>query len=178
MSHHISAPTSRFSSIRVRQAFIGKKCVFTSQLLVKICQLKQLTFYLALWKIPENSSSEAKVWAINSVFAQEINQFHIAESEKFYRSSKSSESWLEKLRATKLMIRWGLTCACNGMLNRLFNPHVRWKWHRGNYGNAEDSLDSLLSVSKSLATSYPPSPQKKIASTLLSENFRFPLLIQ
>ena len=30
MGHRISAPTARFSLIRVRQAFIGKQCGFTS----------------------------------------------------------------------------------------------------------------------------------------------------
>ena len=55
MGHHTSAPTSRFSSIRVKQAFIGMECEFTSQLLVKICPLKQLKYYQALPKITENS---------------------------------------------------------------------------------------------------------------------------
>ena len=53
--------------------------------------------------------------------------------------------------------------AYNGVSDRLFKPHVRWKSDRGNYGYTEDSLESLLLVSKILATLYFP---KKIVPTL------------
>ena len=52
----------------------------------KICPLKQLQYYLALAKVPENSEefifrglSRGK----NSVCAQKLNRFHKAEFERF-----------------------------------------------------------------------------------------------
>ena len=92
-------------------------------LLVKICPLKQLKLYLGLSKISENSEefifrslSRGKKFSC----AIEINWFPIAESEKFYWSSKSSESWLAKLRATQLMIRWGLTYCIQPCVRQTF----------------------------------------------------------
>ena len=130
-------------------------------LLVKVCPLKRFKFYLALskcLKIQKSSSSEGYVDAKNSVCAQDIKRFHIAKSEKFYWSSKSSESW-----------SGGASLAAyNHMSDRLFKPDVRWKWHKVNYRYTKDTLESLLSVSKNLATSYsPPRPLPKKKQPLL-----------
>ena len=79
----------------------------------KICPLKELKFYLALPKISENSEEfifRSLTRGKNFRLCTRNNRFHIAESEKSYWSSKSSEYWLEKLRVTQLMIWWGFTC--------------------------------------------------------------------
>ena len=60
-----------------------------------------------------------------------------------------------------------------------FQAHVRWKSERANYRYTEDSLESLLSVSKNVAALYFPEklPQilgtKELGSTSRNLSFSF-----
>ena len=161
------APTSRFSSRKVRQAIIGKECGFTSQLLVEICSLKQLKYYLALFKISKNSEVyilRSQKDAKNSFGAQEINRFHIVESENIYESSKSSQSWLEKLRVTytaydQMRPHFRIQRCVS---DRIFNQNGRWKSDRskGEYIKDRITIASLIKFSNMI---LPP----KISPTLM-----------
>ena len=111
--------------------------------------------------------------AKDSVCAQDINRFHIAESKKFYWSSKSSEHCLVKVQVTQLMVRWTSLATYNSMLDRFFNPHVRWKSDSANYRNTKQYSSIILP------------PPKKVSLLLgtwehgsASRNFRFSLLTQ
>ena len=154
------APTSRFSSRKVRQAIIGKECGFTSQLLVEICSLKQLKYYLALFKISKNSEVyilRSQKDAKNSFGAQEINRFHIVESENIYESSKSSQSWLEKLRVTytaydQMRPHFRIQRCVS---DRIFNQRGRWKSDRSKGECIKDRI-TIVSLIKFSNMILPP----------------------
>ena len=76
--------------------------------------------------------------------------------------SRIRENFVKVLKAANLDWRkYGLhslrsggpsLAAYNGVLDRLFKRHGRWKSDRAKDGYIEDSLESLLSVTKNLTT--------------------------
>ena len=141
--------TSRFSSRRVRQAFIGKECGFhllsikTTQILPGSPKNIQKSTGIHLKKLTYTQKKKKKK---KSACAKEIHRFQIAKSKKFYGSSKSRESWLEKLRVTQFTIRWNLTCRIQRFFRQTFQPTSQ-RSDRAKEEYIEGSLESLLSVS-------------------------------
>ena len=122
----------------------------------KICPLKQLQYYLALVKIPENSDE--------FIFKglSRVKKFTLGTKNRPIPYSKIRENFIKVLNAMNLDWRkYGLhslrsggasLAAYNGVSDRLFKRHGRWKSDKAKDGYIEDSLESLLSVTKNLTT--------------------------
>ena len=122
----------------------------------KICPLKQLQYYLALANITENSEE---------FLFRDLSRgkkFSLRTKNKPISYSRIRENFIKVLRAVNLDWRkYGLhslrsggasLAAYNGVSDRLFKRHGRWKSDRAKDGYIEDSLESLLSVTKNLTT--------------------------
>ena len=124
----------------------------------KICPLKKVKYYLALSKISENSEE--------FIFRglSRGRKFSLRTKNKPISYSRIRENFIKVLKAVNLDWRkYGLhslrsggasLAAFNGVSDRLFKRHGRWKSDRAKDGYIEDSLESLLSVSKNLTTWY------------------------
>ena len=122
----------------------------------KICPLKQLQYYLALAKIPENSEE--------FIFRglSRGKKFSLRTKIKPISYSRIREIFIKVLKAVNLdWKKYGLhslrsggasLAAYNGVSDRLFKRHGRWKSDKAKDGYIEDSLESLLSVTKNLTT--------------------------
>ena len=122
----------------------------------KICPLKQLQYYLALVKIPENSDE--------FIFRglSRVKKFTLGTKNRPISYSRIRENFIKVLKAMNLDWRkYGLhslrsggasLAAYNGVSDRLFKRHGRWKSDKAKDGKIQDSLESLLSVTKNLAT--------------------------
>ena len=121
-----------------------------------MCPLKQLKYYLALAKISENS--EELIFRGLS----RGKKFSLRTKKKPISYSRIRENFIKVLKAVNLDWRkYGLhslrsggasLAAYNGVSDRLFKRHGRWKSDRSKDGYVTDSLESPLSVSKNLAT--------------------------
>ena len=100
--------TSRFSSRRVRQTFIGKECgvhllsIKTTQILPGSPKNIQKSTGIHLKKLTYTQKKKKKKKK-NQLAQKKYTNFKQQKSKKFYGSSKSRESWLEKLRVTQLL---------------------------------------------------------------------------
>ena len=122
----------------------------------KICPLKQLQYYLALAKIPENSEEFIFRGLIRG------KKFSLRTKIKPISYSRIREIFIKVLKAVNLdWKKYGLhslrsggasLAAYNGMSDRLFKQHGKWKSDKAKDGYIEDSLESLLSVTKNLTT--------------------------
>ena len=122
----------------------------------KICPLKQLQYYLALAKIPENSEE--------FIFRglSRGKKFSLRTKIKPISYSRIRGIFIKVLKAVNLdWKKYGLhslrsggasLAAYNGMSDRLFKQHGKWKSDKAKDGYIEDSLESLLSVTKNLTT--------------------------
>ena len=122
----------------------------------KICPLKQLQYYLALAKIPENSEE--------FIFRglSRVKKFSLDTKNRPISYSRIRENFIKILKAMNLDWRkYGLhslrsggawLAAYNGVSDRLFKRHGRWKSDKAKDGYIEDSLEPLLSVTKNLTT--------------------------
>ena len=122
--------------------------------------LKQLKYYPAVSKISEISEE--------SIFRSLSNnkKFSLCTRIKLTSYSRMREVLLKSLKAVILdwknygihSLRWGgiSLVAHNGVSDRLFKWHGRRKSDEDKVGYIEDSLESLLSVSKNLAAWYSP----------------------
>ena len=129
----------------------------------KICPLKQFQCYLALAKISENSEE---------FFFRGLSKgkkFSLRTKDKPISYNRIREHFIKVLKAANLDWRnYGLhslrsggasVAAYNGVLDRLFKWHGRWKSEGAKGGYIEDNLESLLPVTKNLTTwdsSIPP----------------------
>ena len=124
----------------------------------KTCPLKQLKYYLALAKISENS--EELIFRGLS----RGKKFSLRTKNKPISYSRIRENFIKVLKAVNLDWRkYGLhslrsggasLAAYNGVSDKLFKRHGRWKSDRAKDGYIEDSLESLLSVSNNLTKWY------------------------
>ena len=122
----------------------------------KICPLKQFQYYLAFAKIPENSEE--------FIFRglSRGKKFRLCTKNKSISYSRIRENFFKVLKAVNLVWRkYGLhslrsggasLAAYNGVSDRLFKRHGRWKSDRAKDGYIKDRLESLLSATKNLTT--------------------------
>ena len=121
----------------------------------KICPLKQLKYYLVLSKISENSEE--------FIFRglSRDKKFSLRTKNKSISYSRIRENFIKVLAVNLDCRKYGLhslrsggasLTAFNGVSDRLFKRHGRWKSNRAKDGYIEDSLGSSSSVSKNLIT--------------------------
>ena len=122
----------------------------------KICSLKQLKYYLALSRISENSeefifrgSNRGKKFSLRTK-TRAISYSRIRES--FIKVLKGVNFDWRKYGLHSLRSGGAPPAAYNGVSDRLFKRQGRWKSDRAKEWYIQDSLESLLPVSKNLTT--------------------------
>ena len=122
----------------------------------KICPLKQLQYYLALIKIPENS--EAFIFrglSRGKKFSLRTRNKPISYSRirvNFIKVLKAANPDWRKYGLHSLRSGGASLAAYNGVSDRLFKRDGRWTSDKAKDAYIEDSLESLLSVTKNLTT--------------------------
>ena len=119
----------------------------------KLCSLKQLKYYLALYENSEEfifrGLSRGKKFSLRTknkpILYSRIRQNFIKVLKEMNLDWR--KYWLNSLRSGGASL-----AAYNGVSDRLFKRHGRWKSDRAKDDYIEDSLESLLSVSKNLTT--------------------------